>query len=488
MASIQPDRRSCGAAPRELHDADCDTLMNGKSGFALASLAASCFLVVVKVIVSLLSGSISMLAEAINNSADVITSIVTLASVKISERPADHEHPYGHGKVESLSALVTVGALFVIYITVIRSAIERLMTPQPIEAGGLSLAVIAVGIVVNVFRVSFLTRAARKYRSQALAAEALNFRTDILSSSVVLIAVFLTLLNPASPILIRADAVGALVVSVMVLVFGVRLGKQAVDTLLDRASLDLTRQIHDAARSVEGVAGVGPIRAREVGAQTFVDLSVSVPRSLSLESSHDLATQVENRVRELQPDADVVVHVEPMALVDEPLVESIRAAALRAGNVVHNVSVHHVGDRRYLQLDLEVSSSLTLQQAHDIATRLEDTLKREFNCWRVSVHIEPMNEPVVADRIKEKAATVREIERIARAHTAIQQVHNVSINRCSERINLMMDCELDPGTSLSDAHIIAEQFERSLRRQLPNLGDVLIHTEPARAGMSRLAR
>ncbi len=457
--------------------------MNGKLRFALASLATSCFLAVVKVIVSLLSGSISMLAEAINNSADIITSIVTLASVKISERPADHEHPYGHGKVESLSALTTVGALLVIYITVIRSAIERLITPQPIEGGAVSLAVITFGILVNVFRVSFLTRAAHKYRSQALAAEALNFRTDILSSSVVLIAVFLTLIDPTSPILIRADAVGALVVSVMVLIFGVKLGKQAVDTLLDRTSVDLTRQIRDAARSVDGVSAVGHIRAREVGAQTFVDLSVSVPRSLSLESSHDLATQVENRVRDLQPDADVVVHVEPMAPANESLVESIRATALRAGHIVHNVSVHHVADRRYLQLDLEVNSNLTLQQAHDIATQLEETLKHEFNCWRVSVHIEPMNEPVIADRIQEKTATVREIERIARAHSAIQQVHNVSINQCGERINLIIDCELDPSTSLSDAHIIAEQFERSLRRQLPNLGDVLIHTEPASAAM-----
>ncbi|MGQ9903112.1 MAG: cation diffusion facilitator family transporter [Anaerolineae bacterium] len=453
--------------------------MNGKSGFALASLATSCFLAVIKVIVSLLSGSISMLAEAINNSVDIITSGMTLVSVKISERPADHDHPYGHGKVESLSALVMVGALFVIYITIMRSATERLITPQPIGSGALSLGVIAVGIVINLVRVSFLTRAARKYRSQALAAEALNFRMDILSSSVVLVAVFLSLLDPASPILVRADAVGALIVSVMALVFSVKLGRQAVDTLLDRTSLDLTQQIHDAARSVEGVAGVGAIRAREVGPQLFVDLSVSVSRALSLESSHDLATQVEDRVRDVQPDADVVVHVEPMALADEPLVESIRAAALRAGNVVHNVSVHDVGDRRYLQLDLEVSANLTLQEAHDIATRLEQTLKQEFNCWRVSVHIEPVNEPIIADRIREKAATVREIERIARAHAAIQQVRNVSLNRCGERMNLMMDCALDPDTSLSEAHVVAEQFESNLRQQLPNLGSVLIHTEPA---------
>ncbi|MCS7061659.1 MAG: cation-efflux pump [Anaerolineae bacterium] len=452
--------------------------MNGKSGFAIASLVVSCVLVVVKVVASLLSGSISMLAEAINNSLDVVTSAVTLASVKISERPADREHPYGHGKVESLSALVTVGALFVIYLTVIRSAIERLIVPQPIESGSLSLAVILFGIVVNLVRVHFLTRAARQYRSQALSAEALNFRTDIMSSSVVLIAVFLTVLDPASPVLVRADAVGALVVSVMALFFGVRLGKQAIDTLLDRTSIDLTRRIREAARSVQGVSEVGAVRAREVGSQAFVDLSVSVPRSFSLESSHDLATEVENRVREIRPDADVVVHVEPMAPADEPLVESIRTTALRAGNAVHNVCVHHVGDRRYVQLDLEVNSNLTLQQAHDIATQLEQTIKREFNCWRVSVHIEPMNEPMVAQRIQEKEAAVREIERIARDHVAIQQVHNVSINRCGGRINLMMDCQIDPATSLSDAHLVAEQFERNLRRQIPNLGDVLIHTEP----------
>lgn len=453
--------------------------MSGKTRFAVASLSITLALVLVKVVVSLLSGSISMLAEAVNNSADVITSLVTLAAVRISERPADREHPYGHGKVESLSALVTVGFLFAVYLTVIRSAIDRFITPRPIDQGALSLAVIALGIGVNIYRVAFLTRAARRYRSQALAAEALNFRTDILSSSVVLVAVFLTLIDPDSPILIRADAAGAVVVSLMVLVFAVRLGRQAVDTLLDRSSTELNSRIREEVLGVEGVTDAGPVRTREVGAQTFVDLTVAVPRSMSIESSHDIALAVESRVRAIQPDADVMVHIDPVAQSSEPLTEAIRAAALRGGKVIHNVTVHDVGARRFIQLDLEVNSALTLQQAHDISVDLEASLKRDFNCWRVSIHIEPMSEPLVASRLAEKAATVAQIERIARSHDAILRVHNIALNQAGAMINVAMDCVFDPATTVSGAHLVVEQFERHLRHQLPILAEVLIHAEPA---------
>ncbi len=455
--------------------------MNGKSRFALASLGITILLVFVKVFVSILSGSISMLAEAVNNSADVITSVVTLAAVRISERPADLEHPYGHGKVESLSALVTVGFLFAVYLTVIRNAIERFITPQPIEQGILSLAVIGFGIAINLYRVAFLTRAAKRYRSQALSAEALNFRTDILSSSIVLVAVFLSLVNPSSPVLIRADSVGAVAVSILVLVFAVKLGKQAVDTLLDRTSLELTSRIRREILGMDGVIDVGSVRAREVGAQTFVDLSVSVPRAMSFESSHDIATRIEQRVRDMQPDADVMVHIDPVAQSDEPLIDAVRAAALRIGRVVHNVSVHEVTGRRYIQLDLEVSGNLNLQQAHDVASDLEETLKREFDCWRVSVHIEPLGEPLVAKRLGERTATIAEIERIAKGHARIQRVHNIALNQAGAHINVALDCELQPDMTVSEAHVTAEQFERSLRRQLPNLGEVLIHAEPAHA-------
>ena len=175
-----------------------------KSSTAVFSLSITVMLAILKVIVAILSGSVSMIAEAINNSSDLITSLVTLAAVKISDQPADEGHPYGHGKIESFSALITVGFLFAIYLSVINESIQRLLAPRPIENGGLSLAVVAFGIAINIVRVGVLSRAARKYRSQALAAEALNFRTDMLSSGVVLVAVSLTVLGGINPVLMRA--------------------------------------------------------------------------------------------------------------------------------------------------------------------------------------------------------------------------------------------------------------------------------------------
>jgi cation diffusion facilitator family transporter len=452
-----------------------------KSRTAVFSLSITVLLAVLKIGVAILSGSVSVIAEAINNSSDLVTSLVTLLAVRISDKPADESHPYGHGKIESLSALVTVGFLFAIYLSVIREAVGRLIEPRPIENGLLSLIVVSFGIAINVVRVNVLTRAARKYRSQALAAEALNFRTDMLSSSIVLIAVTIAVLGQANPLLARADAIGAIIVSVVVMVFAVRLGGQAVDTLLDHAPQALAQRIQQAASEVQGVVDVSSIRAREVGAQVFVDLTASVPRSMSLESSHDVANQIEDRVRETTPEADVLVHINPVAEEHESLIDGIRAAALRTGKAVHNVSVREVGQDKYVHLDLELSGHLDLQAAHEIATELERTLKTQFGLKRVSVHIEPLSEPLRARAVGQQQATIHEIERLARNDPRIVRVHNVVLDRVDTQINLALDCQFQPETALTDAHLAAEQFERALRRHLPNLGQVLIHTEPVGA-------
>ena len=453
-----------------------------KSRTAVVSLTVSVGLAVLKIILAIVSGSVSMLAEAINNTSDVLTSLVTLAAVRISDKPADVSHPYGHGKIESLSALITTGFLFAIYLSVIREAVARLFAPRPIEYGLWAMAVIVIGIVSNIGRVAMLTRAAREHRSQALAAEALNFRTDILSSSIVLIAIALELLSNGNPILQRADAVGAIVVAGIVLVFAVQLGKQAIDTLLDKASDQLTRRILHAARQVSGVIAVDSIRAREVGAQIFVDLTASVPRSMSLEGSHDVATQIEESIRDnagnSNEDADIIVRINPVAQENESLVDDIHAAAVRDGKAVHNISVREVGSDKYVHLDLEVNGHLDLQAAHDIATQLERSLKEQFNLLHVSVHIEPTSEPIQARIVSQQQATINEIKRIASGDPRIQSIDNIVLDRVGSHINISLDCQFNARMSLTDAHLAAELLEQSLRRQLPHLGQVLIHTEP----------
>ena len=453
-----------------------------KSTTALFSFAISICLALLKVVIAILSGSVSVIAEAINNASDVLTSLITLVAVRVSDIPADDSHPYGHGKIESLSALVTAGFLFAIYISVIREAINRLIAPRPIENGLLSLAIILAGLLVNLVRVTILSRAARKYHSQALAAESLNFRTDILSSSIVLIVVVLTLLSNGNPILQRADALGAVAVSGVVMYFAFRLGKQAINTLLDHAPEEMTQQIRHAATQVKGVLNVSAIRAREVGAQVFVDLTASVARSMSLEGSHDVATQIEDQVRatlmDNAPNADVVVRINPVTQDHESLIDAVHAAAMRAGKAVHNISVHVVGSERRVQLDLEVNGRLNLQAAHDIATELEHDLKAQLDLAHVSVHIEPMNEPTQAREVGQRQATISEIERLARGDRRIQSVDHIVLDRVGTSINVAMNCQFSAAMSLTDAHLAAEHLEQALRRHLPHLGHVLIHTEP----------
>lgn len=453
-----------------------------KSTTAIFSFSISIFLAVFKIVIAILSGSVSVFAEAINNTSDVLTSLVTLIAVRVSDIPADKSHPYGHGKIESLSALVTAGFLFAIYISVIREAINRLIQPRPIENGVLSLAIIFIGLLVNLVRVSIISRAARKYRSQALAAESLNFRTDILSSSIVLAVVVMTLLSNGNPILERADAIGAIAVSGVVLYFAFRLGKQAIDTLLDKAPEALTENIRAAAAQVNGVVDVNAIRAREVGSQVFIELTASVPRTMSLETSHDIAKEVEELVRkslmENTPGADVVVRINPVVQDHESLVDSIHAAAIRAGRAVHNISVHVIGPEQYVQLDLEVDGHLNLLEAHDIATELEQSLMTQFSLAHVSVHIEPRNEPIEARAVSRQQATIDEIERLARSDKRIQRVDHIVLDRVGSSLNISIDCQFDATISLNEAHLAAEQLEQVLRRHLPNLGQVLIHTEP----------
>jgi cation diffusion facilitator family transporter len=453
-----------------------------KSRTAVFSLCITILLAVLKVAVAILSGSVSVIAEAVNNTLDLITSLVTLLAVRISDKPADEGHPYGHGKIESLSALVTVGFLSAIYLYVLGEAINRLISPQPIENELLSIAVIVFGIAANLVRVSIVTRAARKYRSQALAADALNFRTDMFSSSIVLVVLVLSLLSNGNPLLQRADAIGAIVVSAIVLLFTTRLGKQAIDTLLDRAPSKLAEHIEREALLVPGVVAVSSVRAREVGAQLFVDLTASVPRSMSLEGSHDIATEIEARVRAYvradTPNADVLVRIAPIVPEHESLVDDIHAAAVRAGKAVHNISVREVGQDKHVHLDLEVSGRLDLQAAHNIATELEHSLKEQFHLTHISVHIEPMNEPIQARAVGQQPATVMEIQRIAHDDPRIQRIDNIVLDRVGSQLNLAFDCQFRGNMSLTDAHLAAEHLEQSLRRHLPNLGEVLIHTEP----------
>ncbi len=298
--------------------------MQEKRGAALSSVIAAIGLTAFKIVVGLLTGSLGILAEAAHSGLDLVAALVTFFAVRVADKPADDAHLYGHGKVENISALFETFLLLVTCVWIIYEAVHRLFFKTvEVEVTFWSFLVMGISIVIDFSRSRVLYRAARKYSSQALEADALHFSTDIWSSSVVilgLIGVKLSeLLGPRWDFLARADSVAALGVSLIVIYVSVALGKRSIDALLDRAPTGLSERIEQAIEAMPGVLDGHQVRVRPSGARLFIDVHVVVDGRRSLDDVHELLDRVEETVRSVAPGADVTVHPEPGAL---PAVDS----------------------------------------------------------------------------------------------------------------------------------------------------------------------
>jgi cation diffusion facilitator family transporter len=286
-----------------------------KQSAALTSLFAAIGLTAFKIVVGLATGSLGILAEAAHSGLDLIAAAMTLVAVRISGRPADRSHRYGHGKVENLSALAETLLLLGTCVWIVWEASRRLIYHRvEVEVTIWSFVVMATSIMVDFSRSRVLARAAKKYHSQALEADALHFRTDIWSSSVVivgLVCVKVSDWNPALAVLKQADAVAALGVSVLVVWVSWQLGRRTVDALVDRAPEGMEDRIQAAVEAVPGVRDCHAIRLRYSGPVLFIDLHVLVDGNQTLFAAHALTETIEGVIQELVPGADVTVHPEP---------------------------------------------------------------------------------------------------------------------------------------------------------------------------------
>ncbi|HUK65565.1 MAG TPA: cation diffusion facilitator family transporter [Anaeromyxobacteraceae bacterium] len=282
---------------------------------ALVSLGAALLLTAMKLIIGFWSGSIGILSEAAHASLDLVAAAVTLWAVRASSRPADRDHPYGHGKIESFSALFETGLLLATCVFIAYEAVRRLaFQAVRVRVTPVAFGIMALSIAVDLSRSRSLGRAARKHRSQALAADALHFSTDVWASAVVMVGLACVGLSErlGIPWLADADAVAALGVAAIAVLVSLRLGKRSVDDLLDAAPAGLLERVARAA-AVPGVLSVSQVRVRQSGPDTFADVVLKVPSLLSLEEAHALADQAEEAVLRSVAGIDVVIHTEPLA-------------------------------------------------------------------------------------------------------------------------------------------------------------------------------
>ncbi len=300
-------------APKVSEVSDTAQADREKRLVAASSVAAAVLLTTLKIVVGFKTGSIGILSEAAHSGLDLVAAAVTLWAVRASARPADHDHPYGHGKIENFSALFETGLLLATCVWIAYEAIKRLLFEDVhVEATVWAFAIMFISIVVDISRSRALSRAAKKHRSQALEADALHFSTDVWSSSVVIVGLLAVVASEAFhiPWLARADAVAALGVAGIAVLISLRLGRKSVDDLLDAVPPDLLSQVAAAAH-VEGVREVSQVRVRRSGPDVFADVTLEVDRGLSLEAAHELAERAEEAVRSAVPGSDVVVHTHP---------------------------------------------------------------------------------------------------------------------------------------------------------------------------------
>src|ERR1700730_4391986 len=319
---------------------------------ALLSVVFVMLLVSLKAFLVIRTGSLGVLSEALHSGLDLIAAIITFLSVRVSDQPADERHPYGHGKFENFSAFIETGLLFVTALYIIYEAFHRMLFHDVhIKPSTTAIGVLLVALLIDVTRARALQKAAKRHASDALEADALHFSTDVWSTLVVIAGIALVWAGETwnMPYLIYADAIAGLAVAGVILWVGSQLGRRTVDALLDAAPEGLQQEIARAIARLDGVLDVARIRVRRAGNRHFVDATVSVARTASLEQVHELSDAIEKRVGEIVP-SDVMVHAEPRAPEGEHLFEAIRAVAQRKGLAIHDLSALQQQGQLFVEL------------------------------------------------------------------------------------------------------------------------------------------
>ena len=445
---------------------------------ALVSVVAAIALVATKLLVGLLAHSLGLVAEAIHSGTDVVAALLTFFAVGVAGRPADADHPFGHGKAEHLSALAEGAVLVLASLAIAYEAIVRLVNgSDKVDAHWYVIAVVAGVIAVDALRTIASRRGARRHGSAALAANALHFALDMLGSTAVLIG--LLLVRAGYP---GADAIAALFVAALVLVSAGRLMRNNIAVLMDSAAPDAESVAREAIEALDLGASLKRLRIREAGGRHFADVVVGVPADAGVAHGHAVASAIEAAIEGRLPDSDVVVHVEPEGDLG-PLRQRATAAALSVPEVreIHNVTALRVGEGTEFILHLKVPGGLTLDAAHAIADDVEQAIREAVpSAVRVLSHIEPLSEesaglPVIDGRVHEEDQRVREVVR----ELTGSEPRDLRFRDTEQGLLAYLTLALPPDTTLVAAHDQASLVERRVRSEHPTIFDVIVHTEPA---------
>jgi len=458
-----------------------------KKRAALLSVGSAVVLLTLKTFLVVRTGSLGVLSEALHSGLDFLAAVITYLSVRMSDQPADEGHPYGHGKFENFSAFVETALLLITALFIIYEGIDRLFFHQVhIQPSVIALLILLVALSIDITRAKALGHVARKYHSEAIEADALHFSTDVWSTIVVIVGIGLVWAGDTwrLPWLAYADAIAGLAVAGVILWVGARLGRRTLDALVDAAPEGLRQEIARAVARMEGVLDVDRVRVRRAGNRHFVDATVSVARTTSLEQVHELSDAIEKRIGEIVP-SDVMVHAEPRAPQGEHLFESIRALAQRLGLAIHDVTALQQSGKLFIELHLEVDENLPLREAHRQATKLEEGIRALRDApTEVNIHIEPLGTHIATPdagvgEMKLLAGAVEQfLNSLPSEYDELVNCHDALVRQVEHRILVSCHCTMRSDLPVNKIHDVTGALVDRVKEKFPQIHRVTIHPEP----------
>ncbi len=455
-----------------------------KRRVARDSMSAAAAMTFLKLGAGLFSGSLGVLSDAAHSGLDLAGAALTFFSVRVSDKPADEEHAYGHGKVENLSAFAEAGLMAISCAWIIWEAIQRIFFhPAELRHDLWPVLVLLASIGVDAWRSGQLRAVARKTGSPALATDASHFASDIWATLAVLAGLCATWLGAqlGIPWLRYADPFAAVVVSVMILRMTIRLGHEAVEALVDETPPETRRLIAREVQKVQGVLAVEQARVRKAGADYFADLTLALPRRSTFEHTGELVQAATAAVHRVLPGADVVVRTVPRQTRAESIFDRVRAVAARNNVSVHELSIQSHNGRLHVELHIEIEENMRLREAHGFVSSLEAEILHEVpEVDAVLTHIE--SEPATIEQPKEVVVEDRRVELALRAAAAafpdIVDVHAIAVSHTGEHLSVTCHCTLADELPMHRVHEIITALEDRFKLECPEVYRVTIHPEP----------
>jgi cation diffusion facilitator family transporter len=452
--------------------------INEKKAIAFSSVLAAVFLTGFKLGIGLWTNSLGILSEAAHSGLDLLAAVITLLAVTFADRPADEDHQYGHGKLENISAFVETVLLVMTCAWIIWEGIDRLLShTHHVETNIWSFVVMGTSIAIDIGRSRALYRIARKHHSQALEADALHFASDVWSSTTVVCGLFFVWIGYP-----EFDAVAAIGVALLVLFVSYRLGRRTIDALMDRVPKAMVKEIEKAIKSVDGVEELRSLRIRPSGAHIFIDTVVALRRTIPFQSAHSIMDNIERSVRAFRPNADVVVHAEPLEAKDETIVDKVRMIVMNKGlRAPHNIEVHITDGKYFIDFDVEYAEGKSFTEAHDTTSDIEQQILRELPAvGRITIHMEEYHpaERALANVTDAEIQLSKEIQAVTEGHKDVLACKDLTLLRERDQYIVMLTCQVDRTKTLDEVHQIISEIETALFQHFKQLRRIMIHAEP----------